>query len=36
MIVMITDGRANVPLAKSNDDPAALDPNAPKPKKDDL
>jgi magnesium chelatase subunit D len=30
-IVLITDGRANVSLAKSNDDPAALAHDAPKP-----
>lgn len=31
MVVLITDGRANIPLAKSNDDPEALAPDAPKP-----
>lgn len=36
MVVCITDGRANVSLARSNDDPDALAEGAPKPKKDDL
>eukprot|EP00882_Tetradesmus_deserticola_P024150 GHRQ01026380.1.p1 GENE.GHRQ01026380.1~~GHRQ01026380.1.p1 ORF type:complete len:295 (+),score=144.69 GHRQ01026380.1:1092-1976(+) len=36
MMVLITDGRANVTLAKSNEDPAALDPEAPKPTADEL
>lgn len=36
MMVLITDGRANVSLAKSNEDPAALEPDAPKPSNDDL
>ena len=36
MVVLITDGRANVSLAKSNDDPDALAPDAPKPSQDDL
>ncbi|KAF6263326.1 magnesium chelatase subunit D chloroplast precursor [Scenedesmus sp. NREL 46B-D3] len=36
MMVLITDGRANVTLAKSNEDPAALDPDAPKPTADEL
>lgn len=31
MVVLITDGRANIPLAKSNEDPEALAPDAPKP-----
>jgi hypothetical protein len=31
MMVLITDGRANVSLAKSNEDPAAMEPDAPKP-----
>ena len=31
MVVLITDGRANISLAKSNDDPEALAPDAPKP-----
>eukprot|EP01025_Chloroclados_australasicus_P066735 TRINITY_DN92143_c0_g1_i1.p2 TRINITY_DN92143_c0_g1~~TRINITY_DN92143_c0_g1_i1.p2 ORF type:complete len:174 (-),score=22.36 TRINITY_DN92143_c0_g1_i1:141-662(-) len=36
MIVCITDGRANVSLARSNDDPDALSEDAPKPSKDKL
>ena len=36
MVVLITDGRANVSLAKSNDDPEALAPDAPKPSQDQL
>ena len=36
MVVCITDGRANVSLARSNDDPEALEEGAPKPAKDDL
>ena len=36
MVVCITDGRANVSLARSNDDPDALAADAPKPGKDDL
>jgi magnesium chelatase subunit D len=36
MMVLITDGRANVTLAKSNEDPAALEPDAPKPTADEL
>lgn len=31
MIVLLTDGRANVSLAKSNEDPEALAEGAPKP-----
>ena len=31
MIVLLTDGRANVSLAKSNKDPDALAEDAPKP-----
>ena len=31
MVVLITDGRANISLAKSNEDPDALAPDAPKP-----
>lgn len=31
MVVLITDGRANVSLGKSNDDPDACAPDAPKP-----
>lgn len=36
MMVLITDGRANVNLAKSNEDPAAMAPDAPKPTADEL
>lgn len=36
MMVLITDGRANVSLAKSNEDPEALKPDAPKPTADSL
>lgn len=36
MVVLITDGRANISLAKSNDDPDALAPDAPKPSSEDL
>ena len=36
MVVCITDGRANVGLAKSNEDPEALAEGAPKPSKDEL
>jgi magnesium chelatase subunit D len=36
MVVLITDGRANVSLAKSNDDPEALGPDAPKPSQESL
>lgn len=36
MVVLITDGRANISLAKSNDDPTALDPDAPKPTQEEL
>ena len=36
MVVLITDGRANVSLAKSNEDPDALAPDAPKPSQDQL
>jgi len=31
MCVLITDGRANISLARSNEDPAALLPDAPRP-----
>ena len=31
MVVLITDGRANISLAKSNEEPEALAPDAPKP-----
>ena len=36
MVVLITDGRANVSLAKSNDDPDAIGPDAPKPSQEQL
>ncbi|PSC76570.1 magnesium-chelatase subunit chloroplastic [Micractinium conductrix] len=36
MVVLITDGRANISLAKSNDDPDALAPDAPKPSAEEL
>lgn len=36
MIVLLTDGRANVSLAKSNEDPEAMAPNAPRPSQDQL
>jgi len=36
MCVLITDGRANISLARSNEDPAALEPDAPKPSAEDL
>lgn len=31
MVVLITDGRANISLAKSNEEPEAMEPDAPKP-----
>ncbi|GAX78904.1 hypothetical protein CEUSTIGMA_g6343.t1 [Chlamydomonas eustigma] len=36
MVVLITDGRANISLARSNEDPEALGPDAPKPSGDQL
>merc|ERR1712091_379006 len=36
MVVLLTDGRANVSLAKSNRDPEALAEDAPKPSQSDL
>lgn len=36
MIILITDGRANVSLARSNEEPDALMPDAPKPTQDEL
>ena len=36
MVVLITDGRANVSLAKSNEDPEAMKPDAPKPSAEQL
>lgn len=36
MVVLITDGRANISLARSNEDPDALKPDAPKPTQDEL
>eukprot|EP00891_Asterochloris_glomerata_P003786 jgi/Astpho2/3786/fgenesh1_pm.00062_%23_1_t len=35
-VILLTDGRANVSLAKSNEDPEALKPDAPKPTKTEL
>ena len=32
-VILLTDGRANVSLAKSNEAPGALKPDAPKPTK---
>ncbi len=36
MVVLITDGRANISLAKSNEEPDALKPDAPKPSQEQL
>ncbi|KAL4860043.1 Magnesium-chelatase subunit ChlD [Chlorella vulgaris] len=36
MVVLITDGRANISLARSNEDPDAMGPDAPKPTQDQL
>jgi len=36
MVVLITDGRANISLARSNEDPEALKPDAPKPSGEQL
>jgi magnesium chelatase subunit D len=36
MVVLLTDGRANVSLAKSNDDPDAIAEGAPKPTQESL
>lgn len=36
MIVLLTDGRANVSLGKSNEDPEAIAEGAPKPTQDQL
>lgn len=36
MVVLLTDGRANVSLAKSNADPEAIKEGAPRPSTDDL
>eukprot|EP01024_Parvocaulis_polyphysoides_P065069 TRINITY_DN7580_c1_g1_i3.p2 TRINITY_DN7580_c1_g1~~TRINITY_DN7580_c1_g1_i3.p2 ORF type:complete len:308 (+),score=60.14 TRINITY_DN7580_c1_g1_i3:210-1133(+) len=36
LVALITDGRANVSLGKSNEDPSALEPDAPKPTADEL
>ena len=36
MVVCLTDGRANVTLAKSNGDPDAIAPDAPKPTQEDI
>ena len=36
MVVLITDGRANISLARSNEDPDAIGPDAQKPSADSL
>lgn len=36
MIILITDGRANVTLARSNEEPDAMMPDTPKPTQDEL
>jgi magnesium chelatase subunit D len=36
LLVLITDGRANVSLAKSNEEPTAMGPDAVKPSADEL
>jgi magnesium chelatase subunit D len=36
MAVLLTDGRANISLARSNEDPDALGPDAAKPSADSL
>ncbi len=36
MVVLLTDGRANVSLAKSNDDPEAIGPDAVRPSTEEL
>jgi hypothetical protein len=36
MVVLITDGRANISLGRSNEDPDAMGPDAPKPTADQL
>lgn len=36
MIVLLTDGRANVSLGKSNEDPEAIAEGAPKPSQEQL
>lgn len=36
MVVLITDGRANISLARSNEDPEAIGPEATKPTADQL
>ena len=36
MVVLLSDGRANVSLAKSNGDPAAYEPDAVKPSQEDI
>lgn len=36
MMVLLTDGRANVSLAKSNEDPEAMGPDAVKPSAEEL
>ena len=36
MVVLITDGRANISLGRSNEDPDSIGPDAPKPGADQL
>ena len=36
MLVLITDGRANISLARSNEDPEAIKADAPKPTQEQL
>lgn len=36
MVVLITDGRANISLARSNEDPDAIGPDAKKPTGEEL
>lgn len=36
MVVLITDGRANISLGRSNEDPEAIKPDAPKPSAEQL
>lgn len=36
LIVLITDGRANISLARSNEEPDAIRPDAPKPSQEQL
>ena len=36
MVVLITDGRANISLGRSNEDPDCIGPDAPKPNGEQL